>query len=76
MQNRMTTMWQSRLNPAKIARSQFGKKYDGSGVRNMECIKDAMQLFGQPKIIRTDNASVFRSKKFRRALKELGIHQE
>lgn len=42
----------------------------------LECIKEAMQLFGQPKIIRTDNASVFRSKKFRRALKELGIRQE
>ncbi|WP_423009632.1 transposase [Undibacterium sp. JH2W] len=47
-----------------------------TSVTILECIKDAMQLFGQPKIIRTDNASVFRSKKFRRALKELGIHQE
>ncbi|BBB60566.1 hypothetical protein UNDKW_2293 [Undibacterium sp. KW1] len=42
----------------------------------LECIKEAIQLFGQPAIIRTDNASVFRSKKFRRALKELGIRQE
>lgn len=42
----------------------------------LACIKDAIQLFGQPKIIRTDNASVFRSKKFRRTLKELGIRQE
>lgn len=42
----------------------------------LEHIKKTMQLFGQPQIIRTDNASVFRSKKFRRALKELGIRQE
>lgn len=42
----------------------------------LACIKETIQLFGQPKIIRTDNASVFRSKKFRRALKELGIRQE
>ncbi|WP_423008829.1 integrase core domain-containing protein [Undibacterium sp. Ji83W] len=42
----------------------------------LACIKEVIQLFGQPAIIRTDNASVFRSKKFRRALKELGIRQE
>ncbi|BBB70259.1 hypothetical protein UNDYM_6006 (plasmid) [Undibacterium sp. YM2] len=42
----------------------------------LEHIKQAINLFGKPKIIRTDNASVFRSKEFRRALKELGIRQE
>ncbi|WP_232063439.1 DDE-type integrase/transposase/recombinase [Undibacterium sp. KW1] len=42
----------------------------------LEHIKQAINLFGKPKIIRNDNASVFRSKKFRRALKKLGIRQE
>ncbi|MFZ6742839.1 transposase [Undibacterium sp. JH2W] len=39
-------------------------------------IIQTINLFGKPRIIRTDNASVFRSKKFRRALEELGIRQE
>ncbi|MCH8623111.1 DDE-type integrase/transposase/recombinase [Undibacterium sp. TS12] len=42
----------------------------------LEHIKQAINLFGKPQIIRTDNASVFRSKKFRQALKELGIRHE
>ncbi|MFZ6876592.1 DDE-type integrase/transposase/recombinase, partial [Undibacterium sp. Di27W] len=42
----------------------------------LEHVTATIKLFDKPHMIRTDNASVFRSKKFRRALKELGIRQE
>ncbi|MFZ6736091.1 integrase core domain-containing protein, partial [Undibacterium sp. Ji42W] len=42
----------------------------------LEQLTATVKLFGKPKLIRTDNASVFRSTEFKRGISRLGIRHE
>ncbi|MFZ6682148.1 DDE-type integrase/transposase/recombinase [Undibacterium sp. Tian12W] len=42
----------------------------------LEQLASAIRMFGKPKLIRTDNASVFRSSKLKKVMSRLGIRQE
>lgn len=42
----------------------------------LACLREIITAYGKPKIIRTDNESIFTSKEFRLGLKQLGIRHQ
>jgi len=49
---------------------------DKSTITILRCLLDAIERFGKPKIVRTDNEAIFTSRLFRFALSVLGIRHQ